>query len=91
MSNIAREPIFCVVLGDAENWSVEAEWPDGTIEPVHAFKAYFEAMNWVRTQSQLWLQVRTADSSFLHPRRARDLGLAADCQPNEWPPGESRG
>jgi hypothetical protein len=68
MSIIAREPIFCVVLGDAENWSVEAEWPDGTIEPVHTLKAYFEAMNWVRTQSQLWLQSRTADSSIPVPR-----------------------
>ena len=29
----ARNPIFCVVLKDGEHWQVEAEWPDGTIEP----------------------------------------------------------
>ena len=35
----ARTPIFCVVLKDGEYWEVEAEWPDGTIEPVYQFKA----------------------------------------------------
>jgi hypothetical protein len=59
MSIIVRQPIFCVVLGDAENWSVEAEWPDGTIEQVDTFKAHFEAVNWIRTQSRSWLQGRT--------------------------------
>jgi hypothetical protein len=60
MSIISPEPIFCVVLGDAEHWSVEAEWPDGTIEQVDIFKAHFEAVNWLRTQSQSWLQSRGA-------------------------------
>ena len=39
----ARTPIFCVVLKDGEHWEVEAEWPDGTIEPVYKFKAGLEA------------------------------------------------
>ena len=54
MSIIAPKPIFCVVLGDAEHWSVEAEWPDGTIEQVDIFKAHLAAINWIRTQSQSW-------------------------------------
>ena len=41
----ARTPIFCVVLKDGEHWEVEAEWPDGTIEPVYKFKAGLEALN----------------------------------------------
>jgi hypothetical protein len=53
----ARKPIFCV-LTDGENWLVEAEWPDGTIEEVDSFKAYFEAMHWVSTQSEAWLENR---------------------------------
>ena len=47
----ARTPIFCVVLKDGEYWEVEAEWPDGTIEPVYKFKAGLEALNWVKTES----------------------------------------
>ena len=31
------KPIFCVVLRDGGEWTVEAEWPDGTIENVDAF------------------------------------------------------
>jgi len=39
----ARKPIFCVVLSGSEQWLIEAEWPDGTIEQIDAFKAYFDA------------------------------------------------
>ena len=53
----ARKPIFCV-LTDGEHWLVEAEWPDGTIEEVDSFKAHFEAMHWVNTQSKAWLESR---------------------------------
>ena len=51
----ARTPVFCVVLKDGEHWQVEAEWPDGTIEQVEKFKAGFEALNWVKTQSAAWV------------------------------------
>ena len=46
------KPLFCVVLAEGPQWSVEAEWPDGSIEHVDTFKAHFDAWNWVRTQSQ---------------------------------------
>jgi hypothetical protein len=55
-----RAPIFCVVLKDGEQWQVEAEWPDGTIEQVHQFKAGFEAITWVKTESAEWLAQRVA-------------------------------
>ena len=58
MKSEARKPIFLVVLNDGQNWRVEAEWPDGTIEQINAFKAHFEATNWVSTQSEAWLQKR---------------------------------
>jgi hypothetical protein len=58
MRAISLKPIFCIVLGDGDRWSVEAEWPDGTIELVETFKAQLEAMNWVRTLSEAWLQER---------------------------------
>ena len=59
----ARTPIFCVVLKDGEYWEVEAEWPDGTIEPVYKFKAGLEALNWVKTESAAWVAERVAMAS----------------------------
>jgi hypothetical protein len=32
--------------------------PDGTIVEVDSFKAHLDALNWVKTQSQAWLQGR---------------------------------
>jgi hypothetical protein len=54
----AQGPIFCVVLRDGEFWQIEAEWPDGAMEQVCKYKAYFEALDWVKTQSAHWLQDR---------------------------------
>ena len=59
----ARTPLFCVILKDGEYWEVEAEWPDGTIEPVYKFKAGLEALNWVKTQSAAWVAERVAMAS----------------------------
>ena len=58
MVKIAHKPIFCVILRDGEEWAVEAEWPDGTIEQIDTFKAHFEALNWVNYRSEAWLQER---------------------------------
>jgi hypothetical protein len=38
MTNAVANPLFHVSLGDRDEWVVEAEWPDGTIERVGAFK-----------------------------------------------------
>ena len=54
----ARNPIFCVVLKDGEQWQIEAEWPDGTIEKIHECKAYFDVLNWVKTRSNEWIAER---------------------------------
>jgi hypothetical protein len=52
------KPIFCAVLSDGQRWSVEAEWPDGTIEQVDEFKHHSEATDWICSQSETWLQER---------------------------------
>jgi hypothetical protein len=62
------EPIFCVVLRDGDRWQVEAEWPDGTIEPIDVFKDCFEALKCARSQSAAWLKQQTqkrADAGLL--------------------------
>jgi hypothetical protein len=55
----SRNPIFYVVLADSDQWSVEAEWGDGTIELVDTFKTHSEATIWLSTQSYDWLEQRT--------------------------------
>jgi hypothetical protein len=52
------KPVFCVVLRDGEKWSVEAEWPDGTIEHVDTFDGHSDAVNWISTRSETWLEER---------------------------------
>jgi hypothetical protein len=58
MATITQRPFFCAVLSDGQQWTVEAEWPDGTIEQIDAFKHHFEAADWIACQSKEWLQER---------------------------------
>ena len=54
-----RKPVFFVTK-TADDWSVEAEWPDGTIETVKTFEAELAALDWLSWQSQTWLEWRGA-------------------------------
>lgn len=54
MGNGAPKPIFYVVLSDLDQWAVEAEWPDGTLERVDTFKEHSAAASWIATQSEPW-------------------------------------
>jgi hypothetical protein len=56
MSAFPRKPIFCVVVADGDQWSIGAEWPDGTIERFGAFGAHLDAVNWINTLSEAWLR-----------------------------------
>ena len=58
VGNSVAKPIFCVVLRNDEECVVEAEWPDGTIERIEAFKHQFEAAHWIASRSEDWLQDR---------------------------------
>lgn len=62
MTQGVRKPIFLIVKAGGK-WSVEAEWPDGTIEMVKSFQAELEALDWLSWQSQTWLEWRRADFS----------------------------
>ena len=65
-----------MVLRDGDRWLVEAEWPDGTIVEVDSFKAHLDALNWVKTQSQAWLQGRGDATSDEYRAIADDLPKA---------------
>lgn len=51
-------PLFHVLLSDQDQWVVEVEWPDGTLERIRTFKHHATAADWVATQSQAWLRVQ---------------------------------
>jgi pterin-4a-carbinolamine dehydratase len=54
----AEKPVFYVILSERDEWAVEAEWLDGTLERVNTFRNYSAAMDWVATQSEAWLHAR---------------------------------
>jgi hypothetical protein len=53
-----RKPFFHVLLGDGEQWLVEVEWPDGTLERIRSFRYHASAADWVAKQSEAWLQTQ---------------------------------
>jgi hypothetical protein len=55
MTNAVAKPLFHVSLGDREEWVIEAEWPDGTLERVTTFKNHSAAARWIATVSEAWL------------------------------------
>jgi hypothetical protein len=56
MTKQAEKPLFHVSLGDRDDWVVEAEWSDGTLEHVNTFKNYSAAARWIATASEAWLR-----------------------------------
>jgi hypothetical protein len=54
-------PIFKpheVKTAGTSHWYVEAEWDDGTIEEIGAFKSIAEAWDWIARESPAWLAKR---------------------------------
>lgn len=58
MNTTAEEPLFHVILTERDQWAVEAEWPDGTLERVNTFKDYASAANWISAHSPTWVGVQ---------------------------------
>jgi hypothetical protein len=58
MATITGNPVFHVILTDRDEWAVEVEWADGTLERIITFKAHFLAADWVSNRSEAWLQER---------------------------------
>jgi hypothetical protein len=57
-SNQNSKPIFAVILRDGDEWTVEAEWPDGTIEQVTVAKSASDARTWINHISESWIRDR---------------------------------
>jgi hypothetical protein len=52
------KPIFAVILRDGDEWTVEAEWPDGTIDQVIVAKSASDAWGWINHSSEMWIRDR---------------------------------
>jgi hypothetical protein len=59
-TDMPNKPILFVVKADG-NWTIQAEWPDGTVEEIKTFKRELQALDWLTWQSQTWLAWREAD------------------------------
>jgi hypothetical protein len=51
-------PLFHLLLSDRDEWVVEVEWPDGTLERIRSFKQHATAANWIATQAEAWLRAQ---------------------------------
>jgi hypothetical protein len=58
MTKCPQKPILHVILIDRDQWAVEAEWPDGTLERINTFNDRSSATDWISTQAEAWLEAR---------------------------------
>ncbi len=58
MAKSPEKPFFHVILSDRDEWVVEAEWSDRTLERASTFRDYSAAANWIAHQSAAWLAAR---------------------------------
>ena len=57
----AAEPFFCILMHHERKWTIDATWPDKSVEHVETFTDYFEAMKWLNSEASAWVakQIQT--------------------------------
>jgi hypothetical protein len=73
----AGKAVFHIILSDRDEWAVEVEWPDSTLERVSIFKNNSSAANWVATESDAWLQFLRIQQISSELRQATNALLPA--------------
>jgi hypothetical protein len=66
------KPFFYIILSDRDEWAVEVEWSDSTLERVSAFSDHSAAANWVANQSEAWLAARRIEDIAMELRQDAD-------------------
>lgn len=61
-------------LRDGDEWWVEAEWPDGTIEKIKNFKNFPNAVHWLKLHSKVWVRERTVVAAANATQKAISAG-----------------
>ncbi len=75
MAESPEKPFFHIILSDRDEWVVEAEWSDSTLERVNTFRDYSAAADWIANQSEPWLAVRRIQDIATKLRQgAEELG-----------------
>jgi hypothetical protein len=59
----AAEPFFCVVMHHERKWTIEATWPDKSVELAETSADYFEAMEWLNSEASVWVEKRLVERS----------------------------
>jgi hypothetical protein len=69
MSKSPEKPLFHVTLSDRDEWVIEAEWPDSTLERVSTFRDYSAAADWIANRSEAWLAARRIQNIAMELRQ----------------------
>jgi hypothetical protein len=69
MSKSPDKPLFHVTLSDRDEWVIEAEWPDSTLERVSKFRDHSAAADWIANQSEAWLASRRIQNIAMELRQ----------------------
>jgi hypothetical protein len=72
MSKSPEKPFFHVTLSDRDEWVVEAEWSDSTLERVSTFRDHSAAADWIANQSEAWLAARRIQKIAMELRQGAD-------------------
>jgi hypothetical protein len=59
----AAEPFFCVVMHHERRWTIEATWPDESVEVAETFADYFESLGWLGPEASAWVEKRLVERS----------------------------
>jgi hypothetical protein len=70
MAKVEETPIFHVILSDRDEWVIEAEWSDDTLERVVTFKDYSAATDWIANRSEAWVQLQQIDKVVMDLRQS---------------------
>jgi hypothetical protein len=65
MAKSPEKPFFHVILSDRDEWVVEAEWSDSTLERVSTFGDYSAAADWIANPD-----ARNPEGAWGHGSRA---------------------
>jgi hypothetical protein len=69
MSRSPDKSLFHVTLSDRDEWVIEAEWPDSTLERVSTFRDHSAAADWIANQSEAWLASRRIQNIAMELRQ----------------------
>jgi hypothetical protein len=69
MAKSPEKPFFHVTLSDRDEWVIEVEWSDSTLERVSTFRDHSAAADWIANQSEAWLAARRIQNIAMELRQ----------------------